>query len=158
MIGVPAYLKLDETDNLLNPTRGYRAQLSVMPARTVSGPPLTFVSNLVAGSTYWGVGSEQRAILAGKLAVASLDGAPLAPLPADQRIYAGGGGSIRPYAYQLAGPIDIGNSPSGVDRAWCSISKRGSRSLKTSVSYPLWMLAAITRARHHSQAAPCSTA
>ena len=113
LIGVPAYLKLDETDNLLNPTRGYRAQLSVMPAHTVSGPPLTFVSDLIAGSTYWDIGSEQRAILAGKLAVASLDGAPLAPLPADQRIYAGGGGSIRPYAYQLAGPLDIGNKPFG---------------------------------------------
>jgi len=113
LIGVPAYLKLDETDNLLNPTRGYRAQLSMMPAHTVSGPNLTFVSNLVAGSTYWDVGTEQRAILAGKLAVASLDGAPLAPLPADQRIYAGGGGSIRPYAYQLAGPLDIGNKPFG---------------------------------------------
>ncbi|MBV9199275.1 MAG: BamA/TamA family outer membrane protein [Alphaproteobacteria bacterium] len=113
LIGVPAYLKLDETDNLLNPTRGYRAQLSVMPAHTVSGPNLSFVSNLVAGSTYWSVGPEQRAILAGKLAVASLDGAPLAPLPADQRIYAGGGGSIRPYGYQLAGPLDTGNKPFG---------------------------------------------
>jgi translocation and assembly module TamA len=113
LIGVPAYLKLDETDNLLNPTRGYRAQLSVMPAHTVSGPDLTFVSNLVAGSTYWAVGPEQRAILAGKLAVASLDGAPFAELPADQRIYAGGGGSIRPYGYQLAGPLDIGNKPFG---------------------------------------------
>ncbi len=113
LIGVPAYLKLDETDNLLNPTRGYRAQLSVMPAHTVSGPNLTFVSNLVAGSTYRDLGSEQRAILAGKLAVASLDGAPLSPLPADQRIYAGGGGSIRPYGYQLAGPLDIGNKPFG---------------------------------------------
>jgi translocation and assembly module TamA len=113
LIGVPAYLKLDETDNLLNPTSGYRAQLSVTPAHTLSGPTLTFVSNLAAGSTYWSPGPEQRATLAGKLALASLDGAPLAPLPADQRIYAGGGGSIRPYGYQLAGPLDSGNKPFG---------------------------------------------
>jgi translocation and assembly module TamA len=113
LIGIPAYLKLDETDNLLNPTRGYRAQLSVTPAHTLSGPNLTFVSNLVSGSTYWGLGPDQRAILAGKLALASLDGAPLFPLPADQRIYAGGGGSIRPYGYQLAGPLDSGNKPIG---------------------------------------------
>ena len=113
LIAVPAYLKLDETDNLLNPTRGYRAQFSVAPSHTLSGPNLTFVSNLVSGSTYWSVGPEQAAILAGKLALASLDGAPLFPLPADQRIYAGGGGSIRPYGYQLAGPLDIGNKPIG---------------------------------------------
>jgi hypothetical protein len=63
----------------------------VTPAHTLSGPNLTFVSNLVSGSAYWGAGSEQAAILAGKLALASLDGAPLFPLPADQWIYAGGG-------------------------------------------------------------------
>src|SRR6266478_3513748 len=113
LIGIPAYLKIDETDNLLNPTRGYRAQLSVTPAHTLSGPNLTFVTNLVSGSTYWGLGPDQRAVLAGKLALASLDGAPPFPLPADQRIYAGGGGSIRPYGYQLAGPLDIGNKPIG---------------------------------------------
>ena len=34
-------------------------------------------------------------------------------LPADQRIYAGGGGSIRPYGYQLAGPLDSNKHPIG---------------------------------------------
>jgi translocation and assembly module TamA len=113
LVGVPVYLKLDETDNLLNPTRGYRAQFATTPSRTFSSPTLTFVSNLVSGSTYWAVGAEQRAVLAGRVAVASLEGAPLFQLPADQRIYAGGGGSIRPYGYQLAGPLDAGDHPVG---------------------------------------------
>src|SRR5216683_3026247 len=77
LVGVPAYVKLDKTDNLLNPTTGYRAQLAVTPARTFSGSNLTFVTNLLSGSTYWGLGSEQRTILAGKLALGSLVGAPL---------------------------------------------------------------------------------
>ena len=113
LVGVPAYVKLDRTDNLLNPTTGYRAQLSVRPAHTFVGSNLTFVTNLVSGSTYWGLGSEERTILAGKLALGSLAGAPLSPLPADQRIYAGGGGSVRPYGYQMAGPLDHGNVPIG---------------------------------------------
>ncbi len=29
LVGVPAYVKLDTTDNLLNPTTAYRAQLAV---------------------------------------------------------------------------------------------------------------------------------
>ena len=33
---MPAFMKLDKTDNLLNPTPGYRAQLSVTPAHTFS--------------------------------------------------------------------------------------------------------------------------
>jgi translocation and assembly module TamA len=113
LVGVPAYVKFDRTDNLLNPTTGYRAQLSVRPAHTFAGSNLTFVTNLVSGSTYWGLGSDDRTILASKLALGSLAGAPLSPLPADQRIYVGGGGSVRPYGYQKAGPLDNGNVPIG---------------------------------------------
>ena len=113
LVGLPAYIKLDKTDNLLNPTTGYRAQLSVTPAHTFSGSNLTFVSNLISGSTYLGLGAEDRAILAGRLALGSLDGAPLSQLPSDQRIYAGGGGSVRPYGYLMAGPLAPNKVPIG---------------------------------------------
>ncbi|MGC2202096.1 MAG: autotransporter assembly complex family protein [Stellaceae bacterium] len=113
LAALPAYLKLDETDNLLNPTAGYRAQLAVTPSHTFSSPNLTFVSNLVSGSAYYTLGPAERLTLAGRALLTSLDGAPLFELPADQRIYAGGGGSIRPYGYQLAGPLDPGNKPVG---------------------------------------------
>ena len=113
LAGVPAYIKLDTSDNLLNPTTGYRAQLSVTPAHTFSGSNLTFVTSFISGSTYWALGSEDRAILAGKIALGSLDGVPLSQLPSDQRIYAGGGGSIRPYGYLMAGPLAPNNVPIG---------------------------------------------
>src|SRR5215469_6728905 len=113
LAGLPAYIKLDLTDNLLNPTTGYRAQLSVTPAHTFSGSNLTFVTSLISGSTYWALGAEDRAILAGKIALGSLDGVPLSQLPSDQRIYAGGGGSIRPYGYLMAGPLAPNNVPIG---------------------------------------------
>ena len=113
LAGLPAYVKLDTTDNLLNPTTGYRAQLNVRPAHTFSGSHLTFSTNLLSGSTYRALGPEQRAVLAGKLALGSLDGAPLSQLPSDQRIYAGGGGSVRPYGYLMAGPLAPNNVPIG---------------------------------------------
>ncbi|HEY1260430.1 MAG TPA: BamA/TamA family outer membrane protein [Stellaceae bacterium] len=113
LLGIPAYVKLDTTDNLLDPTRGWRAQLAVTPAHTISSPDLTFVSSFLSASTYHQIGAGGRVVLAGKLALASLDGAPLADLPADQRIYAGGGGSIRPYGYEMAGPLDSSNVPIG---------------------------------------------
>jgi translocation and assembly module TamA len=113
LVGAPAYVKLDETDNLLNPTQGYRAQLNVTPAHTFSGSHLTLSTNVLSGSTYWALGSEQRAVLAGRLALASLDGAALSQLPSDQRVYAGGGGSVRPYGYLMAGPLAPNNIPIG---------------------------------------------
>jgi translocation and assembly module TamA len=48
LAGLPAYIKLDQTDDLLNPTTGYRAQLGVTPAHTFSGSHLTFVTNLLS--------------------------------------------------------------------------------------------------------------
>jgi translocation and assembly module TamA len=113
LAGLPAYVKIDETDNLLNPTTGYRAQLNVTPAHTFSGSHLTFSTNLLSGSTYWAILPDERVVLAGKLALGSLDGAPLSQLPSDQRIYAGGGGSVRPYGYLMAGPLASNNVPIG---------------------------------------------
>jgi translocation and assembly module TamA len=113
LVAVPAYIKIDTTDNLLSPTKGYRAQLSVTPSHVFSSADLNYVSNLVSASTYWQLGENGRTVLAGRAALASLDGAPLLELPADQRIYVGGGGTIRPYAYQTAGPLAPNNDPIG---------------------------------------------
>jgi translocation and assembly module TamA len=113
LFGLPGYLKLDATDNLLNPARGWRVLVSVTPAHTISAPDLNFVTDVVTASTYWPVASGDRAVLAAQASVASLAGAPLDELPADQKIYAGGGGSIRPYGYQMAGPLDSNSIPIG---------------------------------------------
>jgi translocation and assembly module TamA len=52
-------------------------------------------------------------VLAGRLAGGSILGAPLALVPADRRFYAGGGGSVRGYAYQGIGPVDAAGIPTG---------------------------------------------
>ena len=81
LIGVPAYIKLDTTDDLLNPTRGWRGQLSVTPAHTISTPSLTFVTNLISASSYWRLGAKDRAIIAARVGLGSLDGAPSGAAP-----------------------------------------------------------------------------
>jgi translocation and assembly module TamA len=113
LVALPAYLKIDTTDNLLSPTRGYRAELSVTPSHIFSTADLNYVTSLVSASTYWQLGENGRAVLAGRAQLASIDGASLLALPADQRIYVGGGGTIRPYAYQTAGPLASNNDPIG---------------------------------------------
>jgi translocation and assembly module TamA len=97
----------------LSPTHGYRAELSVTPSHIFSAADLNYVTSLVSASTYWQLGDNGRAVLAGRAQLASLDGASLLALPADQRIYVGGGGTIRPYAYQTAGPLASNNDPIG---------------------------------------------
>jgi translocation and assembly module TamA len=113
LLGVPLYLKLDRSDDLLNPTRGYRAQASLVPYQSISGPALRFLSGRLSGSVYRRLDDDGRYVIAAAAAVSSIDGASLAELPADKRIYAGGGGSIRAYGYQMAGPLDFDKKPIG---------------------------------------------
>ena len=113
LVGVPLYLRLDRSNDLLNPTRGYRGQISLVPYRSFSGPDLTFASGRISASTYQRLTDSDRYVIAAFGAVSSIQGASLAELPADKRIYAGGGGSIRAYGYQMAGPLDANNNPIG---------------------------------------------
>jgi translocation and assembly module TamA len=113
LVGVPLNLKLDKSDDLLNPTLGYRLQGSLVPYQSFSGPSLAFASGRLAGSVYRRLTDSDRYVLAASLAISSIAGASLANLPADKRLYAGGGGSLRAYGYQLAGPLDINNRPIG---------------------------------------------
>jgi translocation and assembly module TamA len=113
LIGLPLYLKLDKSDDLLNPTGGYRAQASLVPYRSFSGPDLSFAFGRISASSYQRVDDSDRYIIAASAALSAVRGASLAELPADKRIYAGGGGSIRAYGYQMAGPLDINNKPIG---------------------------------------------
>jgi translocation and assembly module TamA len=113
LVGLPMYARLDRTDDLLNPTTGFRAQATLTPYRSFSGPDLNFISGRVAGSIYRQFGDSDRYVFAGFAALSSIVGASLAALPADKRIYAGGGGSLRPYGYQLAGMLDRNNNPIG---------------------------------------------
>ena len=52
-------------------------------------------------------------MLAGRVAAGSIFGAELEDIPADRRFYAGGGGSVRGYAYQGIGPKDADGEPTG---------------------------------------------
>jgi translocation and assembly module TamA len=98
---------------LLNPTRGYRARLDLTPYQSFSGPNLTFVSGRLWGSTYQRLTDSDRYIIALSAALSSIAGPSLDQIPADKRIYSGGGGSIRAYGYQRAGALNINNRPIG---------------------------------------------
>jgi len=112
LIGVPLYVKLDRSNDLLNPTRGYRAQANLVPYQSFSGPNLTFASGRLAAA---GTGGSARATAISSPLPARSRRSPASrsPTAADKRIYAGGGGSVRAYGYQMAGPLDINNNPIG---------------------------------------------
>ncbi len=103
MISVPFNLEWDRRNDLLDPSQGGRLSLQIGPFYELSGESLLFLKGLVTYSHYIGILREPRTILAGRVSLGTIRGAYRHEIPADERFYAGGGGSIRGYAFQSAG-------------------------------------------------------
>jgi translocation and assembly module TamA len=113
LFGVPFYLRHDTTDDLLDPTIGGRQTLTLIPYHSLTGPDLNFLTSRLELRHYQRLDTTGGLILAGFGAVGSIVGASRDALPPDKRLYAGGAGSVRGYAYQRAGPLGAGEVPLG---------------------------------------------
>jgi translocation and assembly module TamA len=113
LLGTPLYVRRDTTDDLLDPTKGTRTDVSATPYHGLLGSGLNFLSMRVEERAYYRVSEKDRNVIALYGALGSVVGASLEDLPADKRLYAGGAGSVRGFGYQRAGPIDASNVPVG---------------------------------------------
>lgn len=109
---VPLQYVFDNRDNKLNPKSGFRLLAYAEPSYDLLNGA-TFVKLRGEGSAYQAIDTRGRFVLAGRVALGSIVGAGLQDVPADRRFYAGGGGSVRGYAYQGIGPKDINGKPTG---------------------------------------------
>src|SRR5690606_10184058 len=55
------------------------------------------------GRAYYGFDAEDRVVIAGRLKIGSIGGAPIDEVAPDKLFFAGGGGSVRGYAYRNIG-------------------------------------------------------
>jgi translocation and assembly module TamA len=114
LMGLPLYVRRDTTDDLLNPTIGGRQSLTTTPYQSVGGTnDLAFVSSRLTGSAYRALDHANRYIAAGYGAIGTIFGEGRDVIPADKRLYVGGGGSVRGYGYQRAGPLGPDDRPLG---------------------------------------------
>ncbi len=109
--GLTGQIGWDGTDSLLDPTRGFRLTALVEPEGSVRGSFTPYTRLRLDGSAYYQVGAN--VILAGRVRLASIQGAELDDIAPSRRLYAGGGGSVRGFAYQQLGPRDSNNDPTG---------------------------------------------
>jgi translocation and assembly module TamA len=113
LIGLPVYLKRDDTDDLLNPTKGSREGITLTPYTDPGKSTLSFINGQISASYYRRLGSSDRYVVAVLGSLGATVGVNLDELPKDKRFYAGGGGSVRGYGFQRAGPIDSNDTPVG---------------------------------------------
>ncbi len=105
LVGVPLGLRYDGSNNLLDPTRGHRTLLSLTPWVSVLGDSVEMLVTRLTESFYVPLSSDDQYIWATRVTVGSVVGPARIDIPADKRMYAGGGDSVRGYQYQMAGPI-----------------------------------------------------
>jgi translocation and assembly module TamA len=112
-VGVPAALKYDSTNSLLDPTNGLRAALSITPTWSFVNPGGFYTISQLSGSGYVDVSGNGRSVIALRGLVAVVGGAGVFDLPPDQRLYAGGSATVRGYRYQSVGPQFPDGKPTG---------------------------------------------
>ena len=99
VIGRLAY---DRRNNPFDATRGYYLAASLQPFYEAEYGNFA-ARGTVEGRGYLSFGPEDRVTLAGRALVGSYGGASPAESPPDLLFFAGGGGSVRGYAYQSIG-------------------------------------------------------
>jgi translocation and assembly module TamA len=112
LFSLPTRFGWDTSENLLDPVSGRRLTLQFTPFYEIFGDHLGFVKGYATYSQYVKLTEKPLLVLAGRSAFGSMVGASRNAIPADERFYAGGGRSIRGYAYQSVGPLEE-NKPTG---------------------------------------------
>ncbi len=108
---LPLALGYDGSDNLLDPTKGFRLSARISPELSIRQGSLAYLRAQIDGSAY--VPVSPHVVVAGRARFGSVVGAQAALLAPSRRFYAGGGGSVRGFGYQAIGPRDAFNDPMG---------------------------------------------
>ncbi len=107
---LPTSLSYDGSDDLLNPTRGFRLGGRLSPELSLQGKAFGYTRAQIDASVYRAVGDV---VIAGRTRLGTILGAPRDQVAPSRRFYAGGGASVRGYGFQSIGPRDPNNDPIG---------------------------------------------
>ncbi|MEO6716539.1 MAG: BamA/TamA family outer membrane protein [Novosphingobium sp.] len=112
VLALPLRGAVDTSDNLLDPTHGFRAALRISPELSLSSGRKVGYARLQADASVY-VPLGKAAVVAARVRFGSITGAAIGDIAPSRRFYAGGGGSVRGYGYQEIGPRDAQGLPSG---------------------------------------------
>ncbi len=108
---LPATLAYDGSDDLLNPTRGFRLSGRISPEVSLQGSVFSYARGQFDGSAYQPIGDT--VVIAARARIGAIVGAPRDTIAPSRLFYSGGGGSVRGFAYQAIGPQNVLGQPDG---------------------------------------------
>jgi translocation and assembly module TamA len=108
---LPGQIGLDRSNDLLNPTKGFRLSLRLTPEASLGNGTQFYARAILDGSYYYSV--NDSLMFATRVRVGTIVGIERENLAPSRRFYGGGGGSVRGFGYQELGPKDVNNDPIG---------------------------------------------
>lgn len=99
---VPVSLTYDGSDDLLNPSKGFRLGARVSPELSFQNTTFGYARVQVDGSVYQPM--TQKVVVAARARFGTILGSTADQIAPSRRFYAGGGASVRGYGYQAIGP------------------------------------------------------
>ncbi len=124
LLSAPQTLGYDTRDDTLDPRKGLNLNLAGEPFFDLLGQADPFFKIQFTGSAYYSFGTSRDTTLAAKGSIGTIQGADIDSVPATERFYAGGGGSVRGYGYQEVGPQKSGDPSGGLSLATLSLELR----------------------------------
>lgn len=113
LFSAPLIAEFSTADHLLDPTSGLTLNTRVEPFTDIGKSETSFVLWDLSGRHYLPLNASKSIILATRGRYSLLAGTSRDSIPEDMLLYAGGGGSVRGYAYQYAGELDEDDDPAG---------------------------------------------
>ena len=101
---LPVSLSYDGSNDLLDPTEGFRLSGRFSPEASFQGSPFGYSRAQIDGSFYQPV--TDSVTIAGRARLGTIFGADRDRIAPSRRFYSGGGGSVRGYGFQRLGPRD----------------------------------------------------
>ena len=108
---LPVSLRYDGSNDLLDPTTGFRLGGRISPEISAHGGKFTYGRIQIDASAYRPV--SDSVVVAGRVRVGTILGAKASEIAPSRRFFSGGGGSVRGYGYQQLGPRDDFGDPIG---------------------------------------------
>jgi translocation and assembly module TamA len=101
---IPAYLGYDGSNDLLDPTSGFRLSARFSPEASLQAGSFFYARAQIDGTFYQPL--SDTVTIAGRTRLGTIFGAGRDRIAPSRRFYAGGGGSVRGYGFQRIGPRD----------------------------------------------------
>jgi len=112
-IGTLFAFTADNSNDPLDPTRGFRFGARLEPTLSVGEGSITYLKGSAQASVYFPLQPNADTVVALRLKMGVIAGGNIPGVPPQDRFYSGGGGSVRGYGYQEVGPRYPDNTPEG---------------------------------------------